>query len=49
MLEGPTWKFQTEQIKQKLSWSCGLLAKLRYYNKPDLLRAVYFAIESLIQ
>ena len=39
-----TWKFQTEQIKSKLSRSCDLLAKLRYYIKPDLLRTVYFAI-----
>ena len=42
-----TWKFQAEQIKSKLSRSCGLLAKLRYiliYIKPDLLRTVYFAI-----
>ena len=44
MDEGLTWKFQTEQIKSKLSRSCGLLEKLRYYIKPDHLRTVYFAI-----
>ena len=44
MDEGLTWKFQTEQIKSKLSRSCGHLAKLRYYVKPDLLRTVYFLI-----
>ena len=42
--EGLTWKFQTGQIKSKLSRNCGLPAKLRYYIKPDLLRTVYFAI-----
>ena len=42
--EDLTWKFQTEQIKSKLSRGCGLLAKLRYYIKPDLLRTVCFAI-----
>ena len=50
MDEGLTWKFQTEQIKSKLSRSCGHLAKLRYYVKPDLLRTVYFAIcDSIIR
>ena len=44
MDEGLTWKFQTEQIKSKLSKGCSLLAKLRCYIKSDLLRAVYFAI-----
>ena len=39
-----TWNFQLKQIKTKLSRSCGLLAKLRYYVKADLLRTVYFAI-----
>ena len=48
MDEGLTWKFQTEQIKSKLSRSCGLLAKLRYYVKPDLFRTVYFAISDSI-
>ena len=38
------WNFQLDQIKSKLSRSCGLLAKLRYITKTDLLRAVYFAI-----
>ena len=42
--EGLTWKFQTGQIKSKLSRNCGLPAKLRYCIKPDLLRTVYFAI-----
>ena len=42
--EGLTWKFQTGQIKSKLSRNCGLPAKLRYHIKPDLLRTVYFAI-----
>ena len=46
--DGITWKFQTEQIKSKLGMSCGLLAKLRYYIKPDLLRKLYFAIFDLI-
>ena len=41
---GLTWKFQTKHIKSKLSRSYGLLAKLRYCVKPDLLRTVYFAI-----
>ena len=39
-----TWKFQLDQIKSKLSRSCGLLAKLRSFTKADLLRTVYFAI-----
>ena len=39
-----TWNFQLKQIKTKLSRSCGLLAKLRYYVKTDLARPVYFAI-----
>ena len=39
-----TWNFQLDQIKSKLSRSCGLLAKLRYFAKTDLLRTVYFAI-----
>ena len=39
-----TWNFQLIQIKTKLSRSCGLLAKLRYYVKTELLRTVYFAI-----
>ena len=45
-----TWNFQLIQIKTKLSRSCGLLAKLRYYVKTELLRAVYFAIfESVLR
>ena len=39
-----TWNFQLDQIKSKLSRSCGLLAKLRYFTKTDLLRTVHFAI-----
>ena len=39
MDEHLTWNFQLDQLKSKLSKSCGLLAKLRY-----LLRTVYFAI-----
>ena len=39
-----TWNFQLNQIKTKLSRSCGLLAKLRYHVKIELLRTVYFAI-----
>ena len=39
-----TWNFQLDQIKNKLSRSCGLLAKLRCFTKTDLLRTVYFAI-----
>ena len=35
---------ELDQIKSKLSRSCGLLAKLRYSAKTDLLRTVYFAI-----
>ena len=42
--EDLTWEFQLKQIKTKLSRSCVLLAKLRYYVKTDLLRTVYFAI-----
>ena len=37
-----TWNFQLNQIKIKLSRSCGLLAKLRYNVKTELLRAAYF-------
>ena len=40
----PVNKFQLIQIKTKLSRSCGLLDKLRYHIKTDLLRTVYFAI-----
>ena len=39
-----TWTFQLDQIKSKLSRSCGLLAKSRYFTKTDLLKTVYFAI-----
>ena len=39
-----TWNFQLSQIKTKLSRSCGLLAKLRYHVKIELLRTVYLAI-----
>ena len=39
-----TWNFQLTQIKTKLSRSSGLLAKLRYHVKTELLRTVYFAI-----
>ena len=39
-----TWNFQLIQIETKLSRSCGLLAKLRYHIKTELLRTVYFAI-----
>ena len=39
-----TWNFQLDQIKRKLSRSCGLLAKLKYFTETDLLRTVYFAI-----
>ena len=31
-----TWNFQLYQTKSKLSRSCGLLAKLRYFTKTDL-------------
>ena len=44
MDEDLIWKFQTEQIKSKLSRSCGFIAKLRYCIKLDLPRTVYFAI-----
>ena len=39
-----TWNFQLNQIKTKLSRSCGLFGKLRYHVKTELLRTVYFAI-----
>ena len=39
-----TWNFQLDQIKRRLSRSCGLLAKLKYFTETDLLRTVYFAI-----
>ena len=39
-----TWNFQLDQIKSKLSRICGLLAKLKYFTKTDLLRTVNFAI-----
>ena len=39
-----TWNFQLNQIKTKLSRSCGLLAKLRYHVKTELLWTLYFAI-----
>ena len=43
------WNFQLDQIKSKLSRSCGLLAKMTYFTKTDLfLRTVYFAIFDLI-
>ena len=38
------WNFQINQIKSKPSRTCGLLAKLRYYIKTDLLKTVYFAV-----
>ena len=43
-----TWNFQLIQIKAKLSRSCGLLAKLRYHVKTELLRAVYFATNNSV-
>ena len=43
-----TWNFQLNQIKTKLSRNCGLLAKLRYHVKIELLRTVYFAIFSSV-
>ena len=39
-----TWNFQISKTKSKLSRSSGLLAKLRYYVKSNLLGTVYFAI-----
>ena len=39
-----TWNFQLNKIKTKLSRSCGLLAKLRYHVKTELLWTLYFAI-----
>ena len=39
-----TWNFQLNQIKTKLSRICGLLAKLRYHVKTELIRTVHFAI-----
>ena len=41
-----TWPgaFKLAKLKKKLSRSSGLLAKLRYYVKQDLLWTVYFAI-----
>ena len=44
LAEHLTWNFQLDQIQRKLSGSCDLLAKLRYFVKTDLLRTVYFAI-----
>ena len=45
-----TWNFHLIQTKTKLSRSCGLLAKLRYYVKTELLRTVYFAtFESVLR
>ena len=43
-----TWNFQLIQIETKPSRSCGLLAKLRYHIKTELLRTVYFAIFDLV-
>ena len=42
--ENLSWNFHLNQLKSKLSRNCGLLAKLRYCAKTDLLRTVYFAI-----
>ena len=39
-----TWNFRISQYKNKSSRTSGLLAKLKYYVKPDLLQTVYFAI-----
>ena len=44
LVEHLTWNFQLDQIKSKLSKICGLLAKLKYFTKTDLLRTVNFAI-----
>ena len=38
-----TWNFKCNEIKRKWSRSCGLLAKLRYFVKTDLLRTMHFA------
>ena len=38
------FKFQISQVQSKVRISSGLLAKLKYYLKSDLLRTVYFAI-----
>ena len=37
-------KSHVDSLRQKLSRSNGLLAKLRYYVSPSILRSVYFAI-----
>ena len=39
-----TWNFQLSQIKSRLSRSCGLLAKLRYFVNSYLLRTVYYSV-----
>ena len=41
------WNIQISQIKSKLSRCSGVLAKLRYCVKPDLLRTVI--LQFLIQ
>ena len=42
--ESLTWKDHFDILRAKLERSIGLLAKLRYYTSPNLLRTVYFAI-----
>ena len=43
-----TRKHQAEQLKNKLSKGCGLLAKLRYCVTTDILRTAYFSVYDLI-
>ena len=48
MDEDLTWNLQLDQTKRKLSRICGLLAKLRYFVKTDLLRIQWRLIFAII-
>ena len=39
-----SWDQHLKMLKQKLSRANGLLAKVRYYLSPKLLRTLYFSI-----
>ena len=44
MDQHPSWDQHLKMLKQKLSRANGLLAKVRYYLSPKLLRTLYFSI-----
>ena len=44
-----SWKPHIEYISKKVSKACGALAKIRHYVNTDILRNVYFAVNSYLR